>query len=128
MPFGRLRQRPSNLAVQLTTKPCIVAIDFLARRPIGGLVGRQAAPHRINTKSEKLVERFMKPAQSESAVRQQIPVKGLYVSGIEHDAMAFGEGPVVYGLVANDLEDLVGTLASVIQARLQVVADADSAA
>jgi len=67
----------------------------------------------------------MKGAQTKGTVGEQVPVKCFDVADIKNDAMAFGDGPVIHGLFADDAKDIVCSGSGIQEAGLKVVSDAD---
>src|SRR5205085_4964392 len=118
-------QRLSNGLVQLGTQPPIIGLDFLALGPIGRFIGRQTAANRINSKGKQFVKSRMKGLQPKRALRQQIPIERFYVAEIENDAMALGNRTIIQRFVANDVEQLIGTGASIDQAGVQLMPNAN---
>ena len=59
---------------------------------------------------------------------QQVPVERVDMADVKNDPVALVDGPVVHGLILNDLKDVVGASAGFHEPGLQVVTDADGAA
>jgi len=98
----------------------------LPRRPIRRRIRRQSPIHRVNAKRKQVIECPLKGLQSESALGQQIPVKRLYMSHIEYDAVSLWNRPIIHGLLAHHAKYVVGARAGVEQSGVKVVPDADS--
>src|SRR4029077_16297568 len=73
-----------------------------------------------------MVEGALKRPQPERALRQQIPIKRLYMPNVNNDAVSFGNRPVVHRLIAYHLEYFGGARACVKQSAVKVMPDADS--
>src|SRR6202162_2754226 len=126
MPFRGPPHRPRNRRVQVAAQPLIVLLDFLARRPVSGLIRRQAAAHRVDAKRKEVIKGRMKRLQPERALRQQVPIESFHVSNIKNNAMPFGDWPVVERLFPHHSEYFVGARACAQQAGVKVIAGADS--
>src|SRR5215510_13303988 len=105
-----------NGAIQFFADSAYIAIDFGPRWPIRRRVCWQSAADGVNSECEQLIESRMKGAQSERARCQKVPVKRLDMADVKYDAVALGNRPVVYGLLAHQLEDFVGSRAGIKQA------------
>jgi hypothetical protein len=84
-----------------------VVAYFGERGPIAGLIGGQAAADGVNAKGEELVERRRARFQGKQVGAKKIPVKGLEMTDVKDDAMAFGDGPFVEGILANSPKEAV---------------------
>jgi hypothetical protein len=67
----------------------------------------------------------MESFQPECALPQQIPVESFDVPDIENNAMPFGNGPLIKGIVPQDLKELVGRISRMGQPHLVFVAGTD---
>src|SRR6266446_205114 len=126
VPFLGPLQGVLNGMVQLIPQAPVIALDLFARLPIRRRIRRQSPIHRVNAKPNQVIECPLKGLQSESALGQQIPVKRLYMSHIEYDAVSLGNWPVIHGLLAHHAKYVVGARAGVEQSGVKVVPDADS--
>jgi hypothetical protein len=73
-----------------------------------------------------LIKCPLKGLQPESALRQQIPIKRLYMSHIEYDAVSLWNRPIIQGLLAHHAKEVVGARAGIMQSGVKVMPDADS--
>ena len=88
-------QSARDRLIQLALELVVVAIYFFARRPVGWLVGRQAAAYRIDSKGKKLIEGRVKRLQPKGGLCQQILIEGFDVANIKNNAMPLGNRAVV---------------------------------
>ncbi len=126
MPFLGTLQRVLDCAIQLIPQAPVVTLDFFARRPIRRRVRGQSPIHWVNAKRKQLIKCPLKRSQSESALRQQIPVERFYMANVEYDPMSLWNRAVVHRLFAHDAKYLVGSRAGAEQSGVKVVPDADS--
>src|SRR5260370_13237296 len=112
--------------VQLTPQAPVIAINLLARRPIRRRIRRQSPLYRVNAKRKQLIKCPLKGLQSESALRQQVPIKRLYMSHIEYDPVSLWDRPVIHRLLAHHAKYVVGACTGVKQSGMKVMPDADS--
>ena len=112
MAFFRALESMLDGLIKFFTQALVVALDFRARRPIFGRVRWKAAADGVDPERKKVVESSMEGTQPESPLRQEVPVEGFDVAYVENDAVALGDGPVIEGLFADQLEKLIGTRAS----------------
>ena len=113
-------------AIEFFTDARVVARYFLARRPVFGLVFRQAATDRIDAEGKESIEGRMEGPQPEGALREQVPVEGFDMAQVKNNAMPLWNGPVVQCLFLDQLEKFVGSRAGFQQAGMKIVTDADS--
>lgn len=126
MAFFRALKGVLDGVIEFFTHAVVIAVNFLRRGPIFGSVGWQSTADGIDSEREKFIEDSMEGAQTESALRKEIPVKGFEVTQVENDAVSLGDGPLVESLFANQLEKFVGTRTRFQQAGMKIVTDADS--
>src|SRR5260370_39162542 len=111
--------------VQLIPQAPVITLDFFARRPIRRRVRGQSPIHWVNAKRKQLIKCPLKRSQSESALRQQIPVERFYMANVEYDPMSLWNRAVVHRLFAHDAKYLVGSRAGAEQSGVKVMPDAD---
>jgi len=126
MAFFRVLERMFDGVIKFFAQAPVVTLDFLPRGPIFRSIGWQTASDGVDTERKKLIEGFVERAQTESALRKEVPVKGFDVAKVKNDAVALRDGPVVDGLFAYQLEKLIGAGAGLQQAAMKIVSDADS--
>src|SRR5713226_7686099 len=73
-----------------------------------------------------MIERSPKGAQTERALRQQIPVKRFHMPHVKNDAVSLGNRPVVHRFFANHAKQFVGPRACFKKSAVKVMPDADS--
>jgi hypothetical protein len=107
MAFFRALEGVFDGVIEFLPDALVVTLDFLVRRPILWIVGWQTAADGIDSERKKLIEDAMEGAQTKSALRKQVPVKGFYVTDIKNEAVTLGDGPVIESFFADELEKLV---------------------
>jgi hypothetical protein len=107
MSFGRSRQYVLNRRIQFIPQSTIIILYFVALGPIARSVARQSTPHGIDAKRKKVIKRSLRRRQPKRALRQQVPVKCFDVSKVKNDPVPLWNGPVVYGLVAHNLKQII---------------------
>ena len=113
---ARAINRPlGEFVVQSSSNSGDIVVHGFNRRPVRRLIRGQSSAHRIDAEGEQPVKFRVKTFQAESALVQQIPVKGFKVPNVKNDAVAFGDGPFVPSCSTNDLKEGVTSLASVEQ-------------
>ena len=104
-------QRMFDGAVEFFAHALLIAGHFRQRRPILRWVRGQSAADGIDAERKKFIKSPVERAQTKGALREQVPVKRLDMANVENDAMSLGDGPIVEGFFANDLEKFVGACA-----------------
>ena len=84
--------------VQFLPDAMVVGVDLRKARPVGGLVRRKAAAHRIDAESKEAIKFLVSRSEAQRLTRDQIPVECLEVADVENNSVPFRNGTVIQGV------------------------------
>ena len=95
-------------AVKFLADAKVIGVDLRKARPVGGLVRRQPAAHRIDAEGKEAIEFLVSRSEAQRLARNQIPVEGLEVANVEDNSVPFRNGPVIQRFRAHDAKQVIG--------------------
>jgi hypothetical protein len=86
----------------------IISFDLRKLRPVGRLVFREAAIHRIDAESKEVIKFLVRSAETQCVTRDQIPIECFEVADIEDDSVPLRNGPVIKRVRSHHPKQVIG--------------------
>src|SRR6266567_649377 len=86
----------------------VIGIDLREARPVGGLVRRKAAAHRIDAECKEAIELLVSGSEAQRLACYKIPVECLEVAEVEDNSVPFSNRPVIQRFPGDDSKQVIG--------------------